>query len=63
MQADGGGKFICNKLRFFYKKLDIVIKYVTLYVYKENKLAKRGWKTIVTKKDLMLIDSDLPSNF
>lgn len=61
--ADGGEKFISAKLKFFYEKRGIVITYIALYVYEENRLAKRGWRTIVTMKNSMLIDSGLPNGF
>ena len=32
-------------------------------MHKENRLAKWGWRTIVTTKDSMLIDNGLPNNF
>lgn len=41
-QADGGGEFISIKLRTFYKKQGIIIKYAAPYMHKENGLAKRG---------------------
>lgn len=32
-------------------------------MHKENGLAERGWKTIVTMKDSMLVNSALPLEF
>lgn len=32
-------------------------------MHKENGLAKRGWRTLVTIKDSLLIDSSLPNDF
>ena len=63
LRANGGGEFILIKLREFCNKKRIVIKYATPYLHEENSLTKRGWKTIVTMKDSLLIDSDLPNNF
>lgn len=62
-RVDGGGEFILVKLQSFYKKRGIVIRYAAPYIYKENGLAKQRWRTIVTIKDLMLIDSGLPNGF
>lgn len=32
-------------------------------MHKENRLAKQGWKTIMTIKDLILINSGLSNRF
>ena len=63
LRADGGGKFISTKLKSFCEKRGIVIKYVAPYMHEENRLAERGWRTIVTMKDSMLINSGLPNGF
>lgn len=61
--VDSGEEFILHKLQIFHKKRDISIKYAVPYIYEENRLAKREWRTIITIKDLMLIDSGLPNGF
>lgn len=63
LRADGGGEFISVKLRLFCRKRGIAIRYAAPYVHEENGLAERGWRTIVTMKDSMLIDSGLPNRF
>ena len=63
LRADGGGEFISHKLRTFFEKRGISIKYAASYVHEENGLAKRGWHINVTMKDSMLIDSRLPNGF
>lgn len=63
LQADGVGKFILVKLKLFYKKRGIAIKYAAPYVYEENGLAKQGWHTIVTMKNTMLINSSFLNGF
>ena len=63
LRADGGGEFILHKLQTFCEKKGILIKYAALYVHEENGLAEQGWRTIVTIKDSMLIDSGLPNGF
>lgn len=63
LRADGGGEFISIKLRMFCEKKGIAIKYTAPYVHKENGLAEQGWRTLVTMKDSLLIDSGLPNNF
>ena len=63
LRADGGGEFISHKVRTFCEKRGISIKYAAPYVHEENGLAERGWRTIVTIKDSMLIDSGLPNGF
>ncbi len=63
LRADGGGEFISIKLKSFCEKRGIVIKYAAPYVHEENRFAERGWRTIVTMKDSMLIDSGLPNGF
>lgn len=61
--ADGIGEFISVRLKLFYKKRGIIIKYTALYIYEENGLAKQRWRTIVTMKDTILIDSSFPNGF
>lgn len=63
LRVDGRGKFILYKFQVFYKKKGISIKYAVLYMYKENGLAKQGWRIIVTMKNSMLIDSGLSNGF
>ena len=63
LRADGGGEFISHKLRTFCEKKGISIKHAAPYVHKKNRLAERGWRTIVTIKDSMLINSRLPNGF
>ena len=63
LRADGGRGFILHKLRTFCEKRGITIKYIALYMHKENELAKQGWQMILTIKDSMLIDSRLPNGF
>ena len=40
-----------------------MIKYTALYIHKENNLAKYGWITVVTMKDLLLINNSFPLEF
>ena len=56
-------EFISIKLRDFCNKKGIILKYATLYMHKENGIAKRGWQTIITMKDLLLLDRGLPLDF
>lgn len=63
LRADGGGEFISIKLRSFCEKRGIAERYAASYVQEENGLAERGWQTILTMKDLILIDSGLPNGF
>ena len=63
LRADGGGEFISTKLKEFCETQGINIKYATPYLHEENGLAERGWRTLVTMKDSLLIDSGLPNDF
>ena len=63
LRADGGGEFISVKLKDFCEKRGITIKYAAPYMHEENRVAERGWRTIVTMKDLLLIDSGFPLEF
>lgn len=63
LYTNGGIEFISIRFCNFCKKWGIIIKYTALYMYKENKLAKRGWKTIVAIKDTMLINNGFSNNF
>ena len=51
LHVDSGGEFISIKIRTFYKKRDIISKYLTPYMHKENSFVKKEWWTIVTLKD------------
>ena len=63
LRADGSGEFISTTLRLFRKKKGIGIKYAAPYVHEKNGLAEQGWRTFVTIKDSMLINSRLPNGF
>ena len=63
LYTDGRGEFISAKLKDIYNKKGISIKYTAPYMHKENRLAEQGWKTVVTMKDSLLIDSGLPLEF
>lgn len=51
------------KLWIFCEKPGITIRYTAPYVHDKNGLPQRGWRTIDTMKDSMLIDSGLPNGF
>lgn len=61
--ANGGGEFILAKLKEFCETRGITIKYAAPYMHKENGLAERGLKTVMTMKDALLVDSALPPEF
>lgn len=63
LQVDGSGKLISFKLKLFYKKRDITIRFTTPYMYQENGIAMWEWCTIVRIKDLILIDSSFLNRF
>ncbi len=63
IRADRGGEFVSIKLRNFCKERGIQIRYATPYLHEENGLAERGWRTLVTMKDALLIDIELPIDF
>lgn len=63
LQADGGEEFVSIKLKDFCKERGIQIRYATPYLHEENGLAEREWRTLVTMKDALLIDSKLPIDF
>ena len=63
LRADGGREFVSIKLRDFCKERGIQIRYATPYLHEENGLAEQGWRTLVTMKDALLIDSELPIDF
>lgn len=63
LKADGREEFILHKFWTFYEKSSISIKYATPYIHKKNRLTKQEWCTIVTMKNLMLIDTGLPNGF
>lgn len=47
----------------FYKTKRILIKYIALYVHKDNKPVKQKWCIIVIIKDSILINNRLPNRF
>lgn len=51
------------KLKDFCDKKGITIMYAAPYMPEENGVAERGWRTIVTMKDSLLINSGLPLEF
>lgn len=61
--TNGRREFISIKLIIFCKKRGIIFKYAALYTNEENGFAERKWQTIVTMKDLLLLDSKLPLYF
>lgn len=61
--TNGEGEFISIKLGVFYKNREIALKYAVLYIYEENGLAEKRWKTIIIIKNLLLLDSRLLLNF
>ena len=63
LRTDRGGEFVSIKLRDFCKERGIQIRYTTPYLHEENGLVERGWRTLVTMKDALLIDSELPIDF
>lgn len=63
LRADEGGEFVSTKLKDICEQKGIAIKYAAPYMHDENKMAKRGWKTVVTMKDSLLVDSGLPLKF
>ena len=62
-RADSVGEFILVKLRLFCEKRGSTIRYAALYIHEENRLAERGWCTIITIKNSMLINGALPNGF
>ena len=61
--VDRREEFISEKLKGICKKKGIMIKYIAPYIYEENRLMEQGWKTIVTMKNSLLVDSSLPLEF
>lgn len=63
LKANGKGKFILIKLKQYCQQRGIAIKYITLYLNKQNSFAKKGWKILVIMKNSLLINIGLSSNF
>lgn len=40
-----------------------MIKYAVSYIYEENSLAEKGLRTLITIKNLLLINNGLSNNF
>lgn len=58
-----GRKFNFAKHQIFYKKVGIIMNYVTPNIYKENGLVKQRWKTIIIIENTMLINNSLSNRF
>lgn len=54
---------ISIKLKTLCQERGITIRYAAPYMHEENGIAERGWRTIATTKDSLLIHSGLPNNF
>lgn len=63
LRADGGGEFISVKLKNWCVGRGIKFKYAAPYMHEENGLAERGWRTIATMKNSLLLDSGFPNDF
>lgn len=63
LQANEEGDFILVKLKKFYKKERITIKYAAPCMHEENRLVKYEYKTIVTIKNSLLLDSSFLLKF
>ena len=63
LRADGGEEFISIVLKDFCNERGIDIGYTALYMYEENSITERCWRTLSTMKDSLLIDGGLPLNF
>lgn len=63
LRADGRGEFISIKLQNWCAGRGIKIKYAAPYMHEENGIAERGWKTIATMKNSLLLNSVLPNDF
>ncbi len=63
LRAEGVGEFVSIKLRGFCKEREIQIRYANPYLHEENGLEERGCRTLVTMKDALLIDVELPIDF
>lgn len=61
--ANKKGEFIFIKLKNFYNKKEIIIKYIVLYIYKKNSIAKHGQKIIMIIKNTFLINNKLLLEF
>lgn len=55
-KVNNSNKFILAKFTLFYKKQDILIRYINSYIYKKDELIKQKLHTIIIIKDLILID-------
>lgn len=56
-------EFLLVKLKDIYNQKNIVIKYITSFIYKKNRLEDREWKIVVTMKNSPLIDNNLSLEF
>lgn len=61
--TDKKKEFISIKIKGFYNKKGITLKYMILYIYENNGLVERDWYIILTIKDLLFLGNGLPLNF
>lgn len=50
-------------LKLYCQERNIKIRYATPYIYKENKMIERYWRTLAIIKNILFINNDLPVNF
>ena len=63
LQIDDGGKYISLGLKKFCEEKKVVIEFTSLYIPKQNSIAKWSWRIFDTIKDAILANSKLPKEF
>ena len=61
--STSGFLFTSNALKLYCQERSIKIRYVVSYMYKENGMAERCWRTLAIMKDALLINSGFLVNF
>lgn len=63
LKTDKRENFIFIKLKIFYPKKKIIIKYAILYIYKKNRITKQGWQIISIIKNSFFINNNFSNIF
>lgn len=57
LRIDSGGEYISLALKKFCKEDEVVMEFISLYIPKQNSIAKQSWRTLDTMKNVTHVDS------
>lgn len=63
LRIDSRGEYISLVLKKFCKEDEVVMEFISLYIPKQNSIAKQSWRTLDTMKNVTLANSKHPKEF